>query len=242
MRKRWYRYLNHKGISLPEILITIVIVGLLTAIGLPHYQKSQRKGMQSEAKVLLSGLYAKERTFVDEWGYGTPNFHQLGYFPSGNFFYNAGWAKTGSVTGDDINEVYSGDPLNPGPHHGEYEGPYLPSDLSIDSLNYDVALAPAKLKEFTNVKEFCKSTGVFKGVPEDAPCIFNPTAASDPKFDIPGTETLQSIGIQIDNTKAPNPDEIEFNIGARAHFSGAPQSDEWVITKHGRLKNVQVGL
>ena len=230
MKKKWY-FINfdQKGISLAEILITLVIVGVLTVIGIPHYLKSQRKAKQNEAKTLLVKLYASERTFIAEWGYGTPNFHQLGFFPRGNYFYNAGWDSS-SVKGDNVNKVNGSVTI------ADYKGPYLPSDLNRKSLGYnDTTLSTTDLEDFTNVKEICKDS-VFKG--GEAPCIFNPSATSN--FDIPAK--FGTYLINVDNTKSPDPTKVEFGIGATARFEGASQNDQWYIDKSGRLKNVQSGL
>ena len=249
MRRKWYFYINQKGISLAEILITLAIVGLLTTIGLPYYQKSKRKAMQVEAKTLLVKIYASERAFIGEWGYGTPNFHQLGFSPSGNVFYNAGWSdnssenmKSGSV---DINNVYDDsiherkngkvnalDPIK------GYEGPYLPSDLSKGQGPYDsLTLTSNDLKNFTNVKELCKGSN-FK---DEAPCIFNPSAST--KFDIAAKLGTHDININNDTDPDTAPgDDVKFKIGARGYFEGSPHSDEWVIDENGNLKNVQIGL
>ena len=248
MKRKWYFYFDQKGFSLAEILITLVIISILAVIGIPHYLKSQRKGMQNEAKILLMELYTKERAFVGEWGFGTPNFHQLGYFPRGNYFYNAGWSKQSSEnmknSTTDINRLYdntihkrqaNGDP-NPSDPISGYAGYYLPSNLS--NTLYDGSL---DLKIITNVEELCKDSGVFKK--DEAPCMFNPSAVSNPRFDI--TAKLGTHDINIDNgsdpTKAPLKG-VKFKIGARGYFEGAPNSDEWVIDESGRLKNVQIGL
>ena len=225
MKKKWYFYFDQKGLSLAEILITLVIVGVLTVIGLPHYLKSQRKAMQNEAKTLLAKLYATERTFIGEWGYGTPNFHQLGFFPRGNYFYNAGW-ETGHTAGggDSVNQIYSAGLITSMP---DYEGPFLPTG----SHPYTAFLS---LTDFTNVKAVCNDR-VFTSA--EAPCMFNPTAT----YDIPdkfGTGT--DYEIKIDNTSSP--DTVTFGIGATAKFEGAALEDQWHIDQNGRFKNAQIGL
>ena len=223
MKKKWYFYFDQKGFSLAEILITLVIISILAVIGIPHYLKSQRKGMQNEAKILLMELYTKERAFVGEWGFGTPNFHQLGYFPRGNYFYNAGWPDAISININVVN-VPGTSPV------ADYEGPYLPR-VGITPGPYDSIV---DLEKLVNVKELCQDS-VFK---DESPCIFNALAGSD--FDI--TATLGGKNIEIDNTGSPDPAAVTFSIGARGYFEGAPNSDEWVIDEGGRLKNVQIGL
>ena len=85
------RKLNQYGFSLVEIMVAVAIVGILTAIAIPQYQKYQRKSLQNEAKVLLSNMYTIERVFSLNWGYGSTNLRQMGFKARGNLAYNAGW-------------------------------------------------------------------------------------------------------------------------------------------------------
>ena len=87
------RKLNQYGFSLVEVMVAVAIVGILTAIAIPQYQKYQRKSLQNEAKVLLSNMYTIERVFSLNWGYGTTNLKQMGFKIRGNVAYNAGWDK-----------------------------------------------------------------------------------------------------------------------------------------------------
>ena len=89
--KRIKRKLNQYGFSLIEIMVAVAIVGILTVIAIPQYQKYQRKALQNEAKMLLSNLYTIERTFSLNWGYGTTNLKQMGFKATGIVAYNAGW-------------------------------------------------------------------------------------------------------------------------------------------------------
>ena len=91
MKKMIKKKLNQYGFSLIEIMVAVAIVGLLTSIAIPQYQKYQRKSLQNEAKILLSNMYTIERVFSLNWGYGTPNLQQLGFVARGNLAYNAGF-------------------------------------------------------------------------------------------------------------------------------------------------------
>lgn len=63
---------NHKGFSLIEIIITIAIIAILTAIAYPLYDNHKRKSKRSDAHTTLSRIaQAQERFFTDNDAYAT---------------------------------------------------------------------------------------------------------------------------------------------------------------------------
>ncbi len=90
---------TQKGFSLIELMIVVAIIGILSAIAIPNYQRFQRKARQSEAKGLLSGIYTAEKSFIAEWGAGTNDLLGMGFQPDGDLRYNVGFtAATAAVT------------------------------------------------------------------------------------------------------------------------------------------------
>ena len=51
------------GFSIIELISTVAIIGILTAIAVPKYQKIQALSLQNEAKVGLTLAYTQLRTF-----------------------------------------------------------------------------------------------------------------------------------------------------------------------------------
>jgi type IV pilus assembly protein PilA len=62
---------DHKGFTLIELMIVVAIIGILAAVAIPNFLKYQAKSKQSEARVLLSGLYTSQVAyFAEQNAYG----------------------------------------------------------------------------------------------------------------------------------------------------------------------------
>ncbi len=71
------------GFSLIELLIACVILGILTAIALPTYQKQVQKTRRSDAKSALVGAAGQmERYFTERGTYATATLGAGGVYPA----------------------------------------------------------------------------------------------------------------------------------------------------------------
>jgi len=50
-----------KGFTLLEILITVIIIGILSAIAIPNYTKSRERSLDKEAQIVLNLIHAAEK-------------------------------------------------------------------------------------------------------------------------------------------------------------------------------------
>ena len=71
MFRNMHNMRNQKGFTLIELMIVVAIIGILAAVAIPNFLQYQAKSKQSEARVLLSGLYTSQVAyFAEENVYG----------------------------------------------------------------------------------------------------------------------------------------------------------------------------
>jgi type IV pilus assembly protein PilE len=81
-----------KGFTITELVITMAIIGILSAIVIPMYTNHIRRARRSDAKVALEDVRAMEEQFRAENGRYTLNSVELASFgwPNGGGVYDAG--------------------------------------------------------------------------------------------------------------------------------------------------------
>ena len=81
------RLKSKHGFSLIELMIVVAIIGILSAIAVPNYQRFQARSKQSEAKSNLAAMYTAQKGFHAEWAIYFGDFRDIGYGPEGDLRY-----------------------------------------------------------------------------------------------------------------------------------------------------------
>src|SRR3954468_8165102 len=58
----------HRGFTLIELMIVVALIGILTSLALPAFQKFQCKAKQTEPKEILKAVYIVEEAYNAEHG------------------------------------------------------------------------------------------------------------------------------------------------------------------------------
>ncbi len=78
-------------------MVVVAIIGILSAVAIPQFQKFQRKAKQSEARANLAAIYTAQKTFLVEKGKYYPNLWAIGYEPEGDLLYGMAMDTTGAT-------------------------------------------------------------------------------------------------------------------------------------------------
>jgi len=89
-------------------MVVVAIIGILSAVAVPQFQKFQRKARQSEAKAMLPSIFTAQKAFRAETGSYYTNIWATGFEPEGMIRYNAGFMTAmGSDVGGYTGALYA---------------------------------------------------------------------------------------------------------------------------------------
>lgn len=70
------------GFTLVELMVVVAIIGLLSAVAIPNFQKYQARAKSAEAKLHLSSMYAAEASFYATYNMYHNCLSYMGYDPT----------------------------------------------------------------------------------------------------------------------------------------------------------------
>ncbi len=75
--RKWF--LQSDGFSLPEIMVTLVIIGVLVLMALPKLLPLVTRAKTTEAKLMLKQVYTLEQSYKYEHDRYTQNLPEIGF-------------------------------------------------------------------------------------------------------------------------------------------------------------------
>lgn len=94
------RLKNQEGFTLVELMVVVAIIGILSAVAIPNYQRYQARARQSEAKVGLASAYTALQSYAAEQGTYTVCLAEAGYaVGTGKRYYALGFSATAATCG-----------------------------------------------------------------------------------------------------------------------------------------------
>ena len=73
---------RQSGFTLVELMVVVAIIGLLSAVAIPNFQKYQARSKTSEGKLQLAAIYTAEASFFSDFTLYHTCLRYMGYDPS----------------------------------------------------------------------------------------------------------------------------------------------------------------
>ena len=73
---------RQSGFTLVELMVVVAIIGLLSAVAIPNFQKYQARSKTSEAKLQLAAIYTAEASFYSDFSIYSNCLRYMGYDPA----------------------------------------------------------------------------------------------------------------------------------------------------------------
>jgi type IV pilus assembly protein PilA len=90
---------RQEGFTLVELMVVVAIIGLLSAVAIPNFQKYQARSKTAEAKLQLAAIYTAEASFFADYNIYHTCLNYMGYNPAEEInsrYYAMGFNVAGS--------------------------------------------------------------------------------------------------------------------------------------------------
>lgn len=91
---------RQEGFTLVELMVVVAIIGILSAVAIPNFQKYQARSKTSEAKLQLSAIYTAEASFYSDYSIYHNCLRYMGFDPTpeaSSRFFTVGFTNTTAI-------------------------------------------------------------------------------------------------------------------------------------------------
>jgi type IV pilus assembly protein PilA len=91
---------RQEGFTLVELMVVVAIIGLLSAVAIPNFQKYQARSKTAEAKLQLSALYTAEASFFADYNIYHTCLRYMGFDPReevSSRYYTVGFTNAANI-------------------------------------------------------------------------------------------------------------------------------------------------
>ena len=216
---------NKSGFSLVELMVVVAIIGILSTIAVPNFQRFQARAKQTNAKTELAGIFTAQKAFYVEYQSYTPDLQLAGFVPEGIQLDGSANITDDEVT--DNNRIYGSSMGTVG--NGAGRAPAAPP---AKFPGFDAGTASAL--EFTDIGLGASSDYAGTGAYPASSIGCAQASATN----ILATNDSVTAGTNRDTFVAV----AKGCPRGSGNYSAAAELDTWAITHNRQIVNVKIGI